>query len=460
MSLMKRRPSSDLTATSVQKQQEAVVEQPGYESNVVDTRYTSARNLLTHIAGSSWIVNYYQQIVGPNNELSSQQMGKSAVYQQYTSIKDLELKVTSSLSMSQNQETKEFEVTGEATCYPPMIPNKGDMFIADIGDGTEGLFTVTETTRMSIKKDSVYNISYISVDVATAERKRDLESKVVKETHFVKRLLEHGEDPIIVTDEYNSYLSLSQYSESLIGNFFADFYNKSISSLSVPNQKLITFDPFVARTIKAFMSTTEHPLVSKIKLYSIELPGTNPPTTFWDAILRMSPELLPMASEKLGLVDARYFGVMPHFESVSYSNVRDVVYPVERNDMKLDHIDFGPSAHNFRDIRHQFETTQLGSLAQLKTARDSAPQNGIESLEPVYPVTKDDYYVFSESFYLSQESKQSQLEKLTRDVLNGKSIDKKVLSKLCESSFRWGSLERFYYTPILLILIKMVRRGM
>ena len=105
-----------------------------YQDNVVDTKEVDHSSLLTYVSGSSWTVNYYSQILGQDQVGVTQQVDQSGVYQQYKEIKNFELKVQSPLSQDQDPETKVFEVVGTSNLYPSIVPNTGDMFIADVGD--------------------------------------------------------------------------------------------------------------------------------------------------------------------------------------------------------------------------------------------------------------------------------------------------------------------------------------
>ena len=78
----------------------------------------------------------------------------------------------------------------------------------------------------------------------------------------------------------------------------------------------------------------------------------------------------------------------------------------------------------------------------------------------IKPVTTDDYYVFSESFYKYRPENMSELEYQTYLMLENKEVDKDTIISLCEACYTWGSLERYYYIPILLILLKHSMLGL
>ena len=428
---------------------------PEYKGVTTDTKYTSRQSLLSHVEGMPWRVTYYQQVVTTDSELSPQQLEKDPVYQQYVRIQHLEIRVTSELSESQDDTTKNFDVTGEAIFYPPMKPNRGDMFLADIGDGREGVFAVTDTTRLSIMREACFQVQYVLVSHSTEERRADLENKTIKRTHFVKRLLEHGEDPIVVDDDYHRYLSLQEYWGQLLERYMVQFYDKASSTLLVPDQQQPTYDPFVVKFIASFISSSHHPLLRHMRKYAVELPNRQQPWTLWDAILTVSDSLLPMVEEKLTLAPSKCFGALPQFEGVNYSNIHWVAYPHNPNEPLYPTEALREGQLPDRQLRHQFDTTRLNTLAQYPTVT----QDGVDTLPSIYPVTQDDYYVLSRSFYHGDAEHQSALERLVQHALTRTPLNQRHLTELCDLSHKWPRLEQFYYVPLLLVLIKMTLRG-
>lgn len=455
MAILNRTPAPKPPSTPVKRTDTPVITEPKYRGATVDTRYDDRRSLVTHIEGSAWVVNYFSQQLGEHDEPGPLQLGKDAVYQQYTQIQQLELKVTSALSADQRETSKSFDVTGSAMVYPPLVPNRGDMFLADVGDGQEGVFSIIQSKRMTYLKESVFEIEYVLVSYSTEEYRDDLAKKTIKQTRFLKDLLDHGEDPVIIEEDYHRLLNAEELQKTLLGHYLGSFYCKKSATLMVPDQNEDTYDPFVVQTFKRLFNTHDHALIRKMKSYSVELPDHTPPKTFWDALLDVTMADLPMCNEKLALVDSAVFGAFPQYEGVAFSNVESVVYPVDRQYTDLTHLTIKNGRYDARDIRHQFVTTHLSGLSQLNHPKGQ----GIKALHPIHPVTKDEYYVFSEAFYFHNYPGQSQLETLTRHAMENSPIDTATLFELADQVHRWGRLERFYYTPIILTLLKLVRQG-
>ena len=77
----------------------------------------------------------------------------------------------------------------------------------------------------------------------------------------------------------------------------------------------------------------------------------------------------------------------------------------------------------------------------------------------IRPVTIDDYYVLSEAFY-NNNPLQSVLEVQLTNMFSDEAISISELYRLCDDYLNWGLLEQFYYTPLLLTMIKHVIRKM
>lgn len=401
-------------------------------------------------------MTYYQQVLDNDTELSPQQIHKSAVYQQYIKINRMELKVNQELSQTQNTETNEFEVSGTATLYPPVIPNVGDMFVADIGDGRSGIFVITSSERQTILKQACFQVEYqlrSYADEGSAELV-DLNEKSIQETHFVKSYLEYGENPVIIEEEYQQQRGLNELYREVVAQFMADFYSRRFETLIVPHQTKVTYDAFVTKTILSVLDTTEQPMVQNIKDLNVNGRPAMDTTTLWNCLLRLSDDYLPMCVRKMYLVGAETFGTFPYYEGIYFSGVEHVVHPDESRsdvDAPYDRRDHKPMG---TQLRSGARRSPLGDGVIPPEYRVPSEETGIGRLPDIHPVTHDDHYVFSQGFYSGDLTGGSKLEVLARDALAHRPIDLSVLTHLADTAKTWSSLERFYYMPVLIILMK------
>lgn len=447
----------DDKASVVEKPNTVRIAAPESKTVVTDTRYDPAKSLLTNIEGSSWTVTYFSQVLDSDSALSGQNATLNPIYQQYRRINNFELKVTTPLTASQEADSKSMNFTGSANVYPFVIPNEGDMFYADIGDGKIGLFKVTASERMSVFKDTAHKIEYLMTDYLEDQRKADLEAKTVQTLHYVKDYLLHGQNPLIHEQDYQDLLDLEQWRDELIRKYFHWFTSREFKTLLVPGQQNPTYDPFAVKAITSFFDTRQAPELRHLRVLNVDGDQAMKSTCIWDALTRCDERLLRHGHRRTGLVFARSFERNPMMEGIYWSGIHYVVYP---KDPELS-VDYEFTARPKFVISEDVTAapTRISSLQDIfaeNTLFAGLPYSGAPVINSV---GLDDHYVFSKAFYEESNEGQSKLELCVRDYLKRKALDTRVLTALCRTCHGWGGLERFYFIPILLILINAHIRG-
>jgi hypothetical protein len=429
---------------------------PSYKGVTVDTRYIPTSSLMTHVEGSSWTVNYYSQVLNVDNALAGQEINRNAIHQQYRLIKGLELKVTTPLASNQDETTKSMVVTGDANVYPFLIPNEGDMFLADIGDGREGVFKVTVSERKSLFKDTIHHISYQLIDYSTVERRADFDSKVIETLRFIRDFLEHGQNPMLHEEDYAILADLRDEYGDMLQRYFRSFMNREFGTLMLPNQPESVYDHYMVNAVTSYFNVADAKEIQHIRKMNVGDDLIMGDTSLWDVITYRNPKLLKHAFSTHGLVRAKTFDKNPVMESIYFSGISYVVYP-KNSELFGDH----HSATPLKIIEDQAIVnihSQVKTLADLLGVIDFGGLTQDDS-PPIHSVTIDDYYIFSKAFYENTRPGQSRLELCVRDYLEGKAPNYKSLLAFCQTYHAWGSLERFYYVPIILILIKAAIRS-
>lgn len=444
------------------------VQSQNFESAIVNTKHLKFDQLTTYISGQSWDVDWYQLIRGKDDDIRPFEMDTHPVYQQYKLIKGLELKVTSALESSQIDETKEMVLRGSANVYGIIIPTEGCMFLADVGDGREGLFSVTSTARMSHYSSAVYEIEYQLVSFTDRDTRKELARKVVETSVFHKDFLDSGNDPILSTEETGLVNRMREHYSRLISIYFHDFFSRNFKTLLVPNQRMITYDPFVVKFIRTIISTDEYPEMRNVTEFNVQGDQAMYEFTLWHCLEVMDYSMLAMSAYNAGLVDiTHFFNIKPSLNSIYYTGVEKVVYP----NMKPTHVDkgYGESRLGIPDMENVIRgSARFGELDRLMldTLELDPTLEIYEAISPerasqIKRVTVDDYYVLSESFYRhGPDVPMSKLEALTMSALKGDPLDLRTLDHLCTQSPKWDNVERFYYLPILIALLKIYKRRM
>lgn len=432
------------------------IAKPLYRGTVVDTEYIPKSALITNIDGSPWTVDYYSQVLDDDSALNGQQPELDPIYQQYTLIRGMEIKVTTPLSMTQDQATSALTMTGTAHTYPFLIPNAGDMFIADIGDGRTGVFRITNTERKSIFKESTFLIDYVLVDYLTQDRLGDFNSKVVRTLYYVRDFLQYGQNPLVDEQSYDVIKQLKSRYGEVLRTYFRMFTSNEFKTLLLPGQVATVYDHFLMKSVSQIFSTWDAHQVRQCRVLNCDGDDVMKSPTIWDALLEQDKSLMLLAARRIGLVQTYLFSRDAMLEGIHYSGIRYVVYPRDPQ-VSVD--------QSYGYIEKPFVDDQLVNVpAQALRPGDETQESPLGELPwPDVPninlVTIDDHYIFSQAFYEQAETGQSKLELSVRDYLNNKALDNRVLLTLANECLTWGGLEKFYYIPILLILVKASLRS-
>lgn len=423
------------------------------ETAVVDTDKERLDHLLTHVEGMSWYVTYYQQVLGEDDQTAAQEVALDPVNQQYRKIEAMEFKVQSPLSVTTNAESYAQTLTGSAVIYPgTLIPNKGDVFLADIGAGELGVFSLTEVELMSHYKDRCYEVSYRMVrrvDSRTDAYLIDLDHKVVQAYTYQRDYLVYGKNPIITDSEATLNHSLQSRIDALLVYYFNVYYSDDHATLLFPDNKSVVYDPAIPKVLLSLFNTHDHPLMRKLRAVNVEAIPETQQMTIWDVLLRRSPALLPTIPKKANIVPSGNFGNNPQLYNIAYSGLQYVVIPEQVYRVNQD-----PSVQYLHEYIPTLEVRYKDLGKQVNATHEAE-----ESHLPDTPIVRRlATYVVSEGVY-GQSEVVTELESLVVSYLNQSGLDRESLLRLSERALRWPYLEGYYYIPVLLILMLTALRG-
>lgn len=445
-----------------------VITQPEkYKGVTVDESLVNRNSLTTYLEGQSWAVDYYSRVLNNDTSTSGLQLGLHSAYQQYKLIRGFEFKVTSALQSSQNDGTKEMSLTGTANIYSVLIPNEGDMFIADVGDGREGLFQITSTVRKTIYKEAAHEVEYNMVSYNDHDTAKNLNEKVVETLFFDREYMRDGLTPLIHSDTVATIRNLEEHNGRLIALYFADFYSREHNTLIVPNQKYPTYDPFLTKFIANLLTNREHPNVRNIKLYNVENDQAMYEMSVWNCLETLDNAMLPMVAQEMGIVSVQHFKTQPLYNSIYYSRINSVIYPLQyQTNVDAGYREIAPKlSGKFTEGGRRFRELKRG-LNETHLIMDTdegpfVPEEG-DPIEEIHSITADDYYVFTREFYNYDAivGNLSTLENMVRGALRREPVDVCLLDNLCKSALRWDNLDRFYFIPVLLLMLRIYQRGL
>ena len=408
-------------------------------TTVTDSEYVPTSHILAHIEGSNWRTKaYFRQILGLNEEARPQQLGTSSVHQQYERIEGMILKVVTPLSQSQDEETKEFQVTGDGGVYYGLVPNVGDMFIADLGDGREGLLTITRTQRMTFSKAACYETGWELVCFNSEEREKDLEAKTVRRLVFDISQIEMLDTPFLTEEQAITYQSLDDYSQLLRRTMRERHWTARVQNYAVPELGSLTYDGYHLDYLRFIdLSDDTHPIGifqnGRLKYEDV--------LSLWSLLKEQSDNMLPYVCRKFGLVETYMFRNASVFRGIGYTQFNITVYPQENFMEEDDSIPKFPPCKKFISNKQPPAIPEYGG-------------------KPLYaPVDADEYYVFTKAFYECDKASMSVLESLTMDMLSDNPVNGTDVQAICNEVPNMRRIDQYYLIPIILTLIKYCKRG-
>jgi hypothetical protein len=262
-----------------------------------------------------------------------------------------------------------------------------------------------------------------------------------------------------VEEDYKNAQKIAEHYRELCGVYFRSFTSDEYRTLLLPAQVGPTYDHFLTKAVKSHFSTWDAPELRSLRTLNADGDNAMLSLTLWEVLSQKKPRLLKAAARKMGLVYARAFAspADPMMEGIYWSGLSYVVYPTDptlnvnleevvvKKDVLSDVITDSPS-----------RITLLSDLVG-QTELDGLPYDGAPL---IHPVLIDDHYVFSKAFYEKAATGQSKLELAVHDYLEGRAVSHKLLLALCDTYHAWGGLERFYYMPVVLLLLKASIRSL
>ena len=455
----------DTDEKEIPAQQEPFLSEERYQSTSIDSQYTPLRDIIAYLEGSTWANDYYRGLYTKDMELTSQEVTQAPIYQSYQLIRGFELKVTSPLSPGQDEKTNEQKLRGTANVPPCFKPNKGDMFIADIGDGRRAVLTVQNSRQLSWMRDAAYEIEYTVVDYLTVEREQDLKRKVVVDSTYDRKFLLSGGDPIIVTSEFAILQDLRNWQERLRDLYWAQCFNRQFNTFLLPKQRQPTYDSFLMLAIEECYPVELRPALDRLVTYVMGGDGVFKEPTIWDCLIKRSTAMWPLLLRDFDTIECRNYRQYMMYGSVRLSGLGRLLFPKGRDVYQNAYSTDRYSTQHW-PIESPYSQLEQDNM-DLQYAVFRKILNGLTDVPPadmfvplIHPIGLDDAYVFTNYFYDRAAYGQSRLELEVWKYLNNQANDQSTLLELCRDTQNWGPMERYYYIPVLLILLRHTVRSM
>lgn len=412
-------------------------------SALVDTKYLPVDKLKAHVEGSDWKTKqYHHQVLGTADEPKPLDLDLPASHQNYRTIKGLILKVTDPLEYDQDPETMVSEYVGAATIFYNLTPIKNDMFVAKIGDGQYGVFTITEVDRFSITKQSAFSIKYRMVNYYDDVYAEALEEKTIERLVYTPELEDILTSPFLTEEAHARYMSLDEYRFSITQRISIRMYDNRVSGAPIPDQDVITGDPYHTRFCNMLGLPKEHN--KPFTLYHCADLDYEQVFSIWDYLYERNAgghlEVIP----KFISISTQQFITLPNAMSIAYSGYARVLYP---------HMDY---FNKTKLVPLDYKLDFPERTAYSKTLPERLTDDFTKTLPMYHLIDIDDYYVLSKAFYETILADRSILEHLIVLMLENKSVSPEIVLALCDAWTKLDNIEQYYYGPMLILLIHYV----
>lgn len=451
---------------SIPKQNVSVVA-PSYKHSVVDTQVTPLQSLITHIEGSSWIGNHYSQVVASDEELSEFQPNQMTPYQQYHLIRDMESKIQGGLNFSTDSETGVLTVTGTVIYYPSIIPNRGDVWIADIGDGRAGQFTIISVEAKSYFQQTCYEAQLELARFVDPALIENINNRVVRTSYFKKDFLVYGQNPIIAEEAVVAFATLTQLETQMLNHWMQLFFSGEYNTFMVPGQEGPTYDPYVTRLMFSMYNTVDHPKFTRAKLLNVDgVAHVTQPCVF-DALMKQDNTILDDAMRGCQLISTLVFNEHTLLKTIRYSGIHYVVGAKEiiqsvDTDYAYPNYIIGAAFKNLQDFDIDAASIAYNNVIGefVYPGEEPLPPSSVyvdTEVPMLHAILATSTYIFSPDFYDNTPDGYSKLEHLVKEYLVNGNINRTVLYAVSNGFKTWGRLEKFYYIPVLLLLMKVAK---
>lgn len=415
-----------------------VTSPPEYRGRTYDTRYTPIREILPYLEGSPWVVMWYSNVLNKDNQLTGTTPARENTYHPLRSIKNLVMRVTSPLATSQDATSKEMISTGTAIVYGGWVPNTGDIFIGDIGDGRDGQFIIVNTERLSIQKDAAYRVEYEQRGYASPEIIADLEAKTTERFVFVHSYVTYGRNPLVAEATWDTVQWLRVQRQRLVEHWSHYFFSNEFSVYMMPSQAKMTYDHFVSKAARSYLQLNEHPNCIRARVLNAdEDPRLHTLLSIYDAVAQADESLLRRAFSQCTLVSTKSFHPRATTSGIAFSYIPWTVYPTNGE----------------LTVEQQYADRPKLSVALIQGIGEPLPPKNPESLPPIAPAFSDGHYVMSGAFWRGEPLLASKLEVEIRRLLRHEYQDLASVREIIESFNEWSLLDRFYQTLLLLMVI-------
>lgn len=420
---------------------------------VQESKVTS---LLKYVEGYPWTINFYGQILTKNNTIENFDPTTPNLTQPYYEINGMILQVSSPLSSSYDQATGITTISGSGITPYTVTPNVGDVFIASVDNGEDGVFMVNSVTRKTYRKDTLYEISYNLIFYTSQQPSfiTTLKSRIQNTYFFNKDTNFFNRDVLLKPSVKEAMDRLKYLVIESKEYYFSTFAQREAGGILIPGIDQRVYDPLLVN------------FITKIIDYStlVDMPffrhnyGDNKyidQKSIYDVLFSRNINQISGINKKFNFVSVLSIPNKVRFGTIGFTNCDYVLYPV----VPFIGADISSITQPLTSPVYisNLKTTNNYTISNLTV--QTANNNSVYTTKLLPDLFINNSYIVTDSFYSyltdkTQYTNLSYIEILIYKHISKQAIAKEDLVVAIETYMSWSLLEQLYILPILWFLIK------
>lgn len=464
MAIVKLKPDEPINSPLTSPQTIAAPIKSNFNDLIPESRINS---LLQYTEGKPWTVNYYGQILNENNTLNSFDPSIPNVLNPYYKVISLILQVQSDLSTTYDSSTSTTSINGTAITPYKLIPNVGDIFLANVDSGHDAIFLIKNVDRKTYRKETLYEITY-SLYFYVSQQPiwlNNIESKVQQIYYFNKDNGYYNRDVLILPEVKEATDRLKSFLEESKDFYFNKFYNYNKGTLLIPGIEKTLYDHKLIEFILKTNNITDHECISKLYInnYYNDLFMKQP--CLYNTLITKQIKDLSIVNKQYSFIGTEYFYNNPKLAQLGIIGIDYCLYPINA-DISYS-ISHKPNYKYLTPLDNTVDPrTQLNTNINPTVVNDFIPDNitvdtisGTKNL--LHLLFKNNYYLVTEDFYLyandttsPSANNISYIEFLIYKFIKRQAISSKDLVIAIQNYRSWSNLNQLYLLPVMWYMIK------
>lgn len=264
-----------------------------YKHTLIESRYIPHTSMLSNVPGTPTRTWWYRGSYGTSEEQHQFEPESIETYASYKLIHDLIVKIDNGNgAFNFNPVNRQASHRLSGYVLFDLVPNKGDLFIKDVGDGRAGLYAIVEQPEIkTIYADKVYYFEAELQAFMTQAIQDNLDKKTIEHLYYSKDSAINGGNAVLTADDFTLNKRLYDMQVAIIDDIMANHYFWDEDTICIPNSDGDwLYDPYLAKFLSYVFPTALIGARKKITTLSVQYYVDNrqmqDPITIWDMFYR------------------------------------------------------------------------------------------------------------------------------------------------------------------------------